>query len=192
MFILPNYPHTTSWLDDEEKAFAAWRLLRDINEADEYKDKSVWDGVKLAVLDYRLYLFVLMQHVSLLSQSFQYFFPTIVGMFAPQHDEICSMLTRMQARLAMARSRRCGSLRRLGYESSFFSASTMTDMNAVWNLPPLHLRDLDIRQVQRSIPPHHRPHAGSLCRERHRDCHYVSRPALLRYVSHAHGSRLGL
>ncbi|SPO07182.1 related to putative tartrate transporter [Cephalotrichum gorgonifer] len=79
MFILPNYPHTTRWLNDEEKAFAAWRLLKDINEADGYADKSVWDGLKLAVRDYRLYIFVLMQHVSLLSQSFQYFFPTIVG-----------------------------------------------------------------------------------------------------------------
>lgn len=79
MFILPNYPHTTTWLSDEEKAFATWRLLKDINEADGYSDKSVWAGLKLAVRDYRLYIFVLMQHISLLSQSFQYFFPTIVG-----------------------------------------------------------------------------------------------------------------
>lgn len=79
MFILPNYPHTTKWLNDEEKAFAAWRLIQDISEADEYKDKSVWDGVKLAVREYRLWIFVLMQHISLLTQSFQYFFPTIVG-----------------------------------------------------------------------------------------------------------------
>lgn len=33
----------------------------------------------MAVRDYRLYLFVLLQHVSLVSQTFQYFFPTIVG-----------------------------------------------------------------------------------------------------------------
>lgn len=78
-FVLPNYPHTTRWLNEEEKAFAAWRLLKDVNETDEYADKSVWAGLKLAVRDYRLYLFVLMQHVSLLSQSFQYFFPTIVA-----------------------------------------------------------------------------------------------------------------
>lgn len=36
-------------------------------------------GLKLALADYRLYLFVLLQHVSLLSQTFQYFFPSIVG-----------------------------------------------------------------------------------------------------------------
>lgn len=78
-FILPNYPHTTTWLDAEEQAFASWRLLEDFSEVDTYKDASVLDGVKLALKDYRLYIFVLMQHVSLLSQSFQYFFPTIVG-----------------------------------------------------------------------------------------------------------------
>ncbi|KAG9253764.1 major facilitator superfamily transporter [Emericellopsis atlantica] len=78
-FVLPNYPHTTTWLNKEEQAFAAWRLSMDISEADAYQDASVWDGVKLAVKDYRLYIFVLLQHISLLSQSFQYFFPSILG-----------------------------------------------------------------------------------------------------------------
>ncbi|KAF6527342.1 hypothetical protein ACKRZS_004438 [Fusarium odoratissimum] len=76
---LPNYPHTTKWLTQEERAFAAWRLAQDISEVDAYGEKTIWDGVKLAVRDYRLYLFVLLQHVSLISQTFQYFFPTIVG-----------------------------------------------------------------------------------------------------------------
>ncbi|KAH7129580.1 major facilitator superfamily domain-containing protein [Dactylonectria estremocensis] len=78
-FILPNYPHTTKWLTQEESAYTAWRLAQDINELDAYSEISVWDGVKLVVRDYRLYAFILLQHVSLLSQTFQYFFPTIVG-----------------------------------------------------------------------------------------------------------------
>ncbi|KAJ4168561.1 hypothetical protein NW754_010479 [Fusarium falciforme] len=78
-FILPDYPHTTKWLTQEERAFAAWRLTQDISEADTYGEQTVWDGVKMAVRDYRVYVFVLIQHVSLLSQTFQYFFPTIVG-----------------------------------------------------------------------------------------------------------------
>lgn len=77
--VLPNYPATTRWLTDEEKAFAAWRLRADVNEEDERRARSVADGLKLAVRDYRLYLFVLLQHISLLSQTFQYFFPAIVG-----------------------------------------------------------------------------------------------------------------
>ncbi|WYZ45308.1 hypothetical protein EsH8_VIII_000624 [Colletotrichum jinshuiense] len=79
MWILPDYPHTTKWLTDEERAYAAWRLIEDIQEADTYGEQSIMDGVKMAVRDYRLYIFVLMQHVSLVSQTFQYFFPTIVG-----------------------------------------------------------------------------------------------------------------
>lgn len=77
--VLPDYPGTTKWLTEEERAFAQWRLKRDINEDDEAKATSVWGGAKLALLDYRLYLFVLLQHLSLLSQTFQYFFPSIVG-----------------------------------------------------------------------------------------------------------------
>lgn len=79
MFFLPNYPATTSWLSDEEKRFAAWRLQADVNEEDRRHDRSTTDGLRLALKDYRLYLFVLFQHVSLLSQTFQYFFPAIVS-----------------------------------------------------------------------------------------------------------------
>ncbi|KAM7213837.1 phthalate transporter [Rhypophila decipiens] len=77
--VLPDYPATTKWLSEEERAFAQWRLKRDINEDDEATATTVWGGAKLALLDYRLYLFVLLQHLSLLSQTFQYFFPSIVG-----------------------------------------------------------------------------------------------------------------
>ena len=36
------------------------------------------EAVKLLFTDKRIYLFILLQHSSLLSQNFQYFFPTIV------------------------------------------------------------------------------------------------------------------
>ncbi|KAK4503294.1 hypothetical protein PRZ48_006722 [Zasmidium cellare] len=78
-FLLPDYPANTRWLGEEERAFAAWRLLRDINETDETRSSSVWDGIKMALKDYRLYLFTLLQHMNLLSQTFQYFFPSIVA-----------------------------------------------------------------------------------------------------------------
>lgn len=77
-FVLPDYPATTKWLSDEEKAYAQWRLVDDIGESDEGDAASIKDGVKMAFRDPRLYLFTLLQHTSLLSQSFQYFFPTIV------------------------------------------------------------------------------------------------------------------
>ncbi|KAF2674456.1 MFS general substrate transporter [Microthyrium microscopicum] len=77
--VLPDYPHTTRWLNEEEKAFAAWRLKEDIKEDDTRHAESVWIGLKLALKDYRLPLFVLCQHFSLLSLTFQYFFPAIVN-----------------------------------------------------------------------------------------------------------------
>lgn len=76
--ILPNYPANTKWLTPEEKAYAQWRLVDDTGEADLADSISVKEGVKMAFRDPRLYLFTLLQHVSLLSQAFQYFFPTIV------------------------------------------------------------------------------------------------------------------
>jgi MFS family permease len=77
-FILPDYPATTKWLSEEERNFASWRLMVDINETDDTHSRSIWEGVKLCLTDYRLYLFVLTQHLSILSQTFQYFFPSIV------------------------------------------------------------------------------------------------------------------
>ncbi|KAJ8130930.1 hypothetical protein O1611_g2700 [Lasiodiplodia mahajangana] len=77
-FILPNYPANTKWLTPEEQAYAQWRLVDDTGEADVADSISVKEGVKLAFKDPKLYLFTLLQHVSLLSQAFQYFFPTIV------------------------------------------------------------------------------------------------------------------
>lgn len=76
--VLPDYPASTRWLGAEEKAYAAWRLREDTGEEDEADAISIREGVLLALRDPRLYLFTLLQHCSLLSQSFQYFFPTIV------------------------------------------------------------------------------------------------------------------
>ncbi|CAG8097262.1 unnamed protein product [Penicillium salamii] len=75
---LPNYPASTSWLDEEEQAYAQWRLMHDAGEADEVGSTSIKEALALVFADKRIYLFILLQHVSLLSQNFQYFFPTIV------------------------------------------------------------------------------------------------------------------
>ncbi|GLI80723.1 hypothetical protein PoHVEF18_009080 [Penicillium ochrochloron] len=75
---LPNYPATTSWLDDQERAYAQWRLMNDAGEADDASSSSIKEALALVFADKRIYLFILLQHTSLLSQNFQYFFPTIV------------------------------------------------------------------------------------------------------------------
>ncbi|KAI0181712.1 putative MFS transporter [Hypoxylon sp. FL1284] len=78
IFVLPDYPATTRWLTARQRAYARWRLVRDAGAADEAGASSLRAGVALALRDRRLYLFTLLQHASLLSQTFQYFFPTIV------------------------------------------------------------------------------------------------------------------
>lgn len=78
IFLLPNYPTTTKWLDEEEQAYAQWRLIHDTGEADEVGSNSIKEALLLVFTDKRIYLFILLQHSSLLSQNFQYFFPTIV------------------------------------------------------------------------------------------------------------------
>ncbi|KAI0025283.1 allantoate permease [Xylariomycetidae sp. FL0641] len=78
ILVLPNYPATTKWLDETERAYAQWRLIEDTGEADLASANTVKEGAMMALRDPRLYLFTLFQHTSLLSQTFQYFFPTIV------------------------------------------------------------------------------------------------------------------
>lgn len=174
MFLLPDYPHTTRWMNDEEKAFAAWRLLKDINETDEYADKSIWDGVKLALRDYRLYLFVFMQHISLLSQSFQYFFPTIVGTLG--YGRIVTLWLTAPVWVCIAPS----------FNTKAGTNYTLRH-HLVCHILTLHLRDLDVGKVQRSIASYHWPHA---CRCRgqcgcYRDDFH--RCQVLRHVPDAHG-----
>lgn len=54
-------------------------MVDDAKESDDTKAIGLLAGLKLALEDYRLYIFILFQHLSLLSQTFQYFFPTIVN-----------------------------------------------------------------------------------------------------------------
>jgi len=70
---------TTKWLTEEERHFAQWRLVDDAKESDDTKAVSLKVGMKMVLKDYRLYMFMLFQHLSLLSQTFQYFFPSIVN-----------------------------------------------------------------------------------------------------------------
>jgi hypothetical protein len=79
VFFMPDYPNTTRWLSREEQVYAEWRLAQDVvGERDDRNAITPLQALKMAFTDYRLYLFMLMHHANLLSQSFTYFFPTIV------------------------------------------------------------------------------------------------------------------
>ncbi|KAI1332832.1 MFS general substrate transporter [Xylariaceae sp. FL0255] len=80
LFILPNFPRTTKWLSEEEKALAVWRLEEDIGQDDwvDEDQKSLWYGAKLAFADSKTYvlLFLLIGIVS--SGGVTNFLPTVV------------------------------------------------------------------------------------------------------------------
>lgn len=129
-FILPDYPATTKWLNEEERNFASWRLMVDINESDDTHSRSIWEGVKLCLTDYRLYLFVLLQHLSILSQTFQYFFPTIVQTLG--YGSIETLLLTVP-----------GMLYRVNRTSQNHTANPLRSL--VRNVPHLHRRHLVCR-----------------------------------------------
>lgn len=65
--ILPNFPRTTKWLTEEERALAIWRLEEDVGEDDWVEEKqSMWHGARLAFSDIKTYvlLFLLLGIVS--------------------------------------------------------------------------------------------------------------------------------
>ncbi|KAI1822178.1 major facilitator superfamily domain-containing protein [Xylaria intraflava] len=78
--ILPNFPRTTSWLSEEEKALATWRLEADVGEDDWVaEEQSMWIGAKLAFSDAKTYvlLFLLCGIVS--SGGVTNFLPSVVA-----------------------------------------------------------------------------------------------------------------
>ncbi len=59
-FILPNFPRTTTWLTDEERALAIWRLEEDIGEDDwvNSEQQTFWHGAAMAFSDVKTYVLV--------------------------------------------------------------------------------------------------------------------------------------
>ncbi|KAI0179351.1 major facilitator superfamily domain-containing protein [Hypoxylon sp. FL1284] len=80
LFILPNFPRTTSWLSEEERALAIWRLEEDIGEDDwvDSEHQSLWHGAKLAFADVKTYILMLLLFGIVASGSVTNFFPAVV------------------------------------------------------------------------------------------------------------------
>ncbi|KAK3325206.1 major facilitator superfamily domain-containing protein [Apodospora peruviana] len=80
-FVLPNLPRTTSWLTDEERTLAIWRLEEDIGEDDWVgsADQTFWQGAKLAFLDLKTYVLVVLLFCIVSSGTVTNFFPSVVS-----------------------------------------------------------------------------------------------------------------
>ena len=59
-FTLPNFPRTTTWLTENERHLAIWRLEEDIGEDDwvNPKEYTLFHGLKLAVKDVKMWILV--------------------------------------------------------------------------------------------------------------------------------------
>ena len=59
-FALPNFPRTTSWLTEEERQLATWRLEEDIGEDDwvDSSQQTFFYGMKLAFEDIKMWILV--------------------------------------------------------------------------------------------------------------------------------------
>ncbi|KAI1467839.1 MFS general substrate transporter [Daldinia caldariorum] len=79
-WILPNFPRTTSWLSEEEKALAIWRLEEDIGEDDwiDSEHQSLWTGARLAFADLKTWVLLFLLFGIVASGSVTNFFPAVV------------------------------------------------------------------------------------------------------------------
>ncbi|KAJ4423747.1 hypothetical protein N0V82_001634 [Gnomoniopsis sp. IMI 355080] len=75
-FLLPDFPHDTKWLTQEERDLAVSRMELDIVE--NKGETSTLEGLKQAVSDPMVWLFAAMAHMHLAANGFKNFFPTVV------------------------------------------------------------------------------------------------------------------
>ena len=66
--VLPNFPRTTSWLTENERQLAIWRLDEDIGEDDWIgsEQQTFFHGMKLAFADVKMWILVIIDQVGLL------------------------------------------------------------------------------------------------------------------------------
>ncbi|KIW14293.1 hypothetical protein PV08_07075 [Exophiala spinifera] len=79
-YLLPDWPHNTKFLTEEEKEMAQYRILVSNGGRDEGVG-GTWDGLKEAVRDPFTWLFCGMHFALITAQSFKDFFPSILETF---------------------------------------------------------------------------------------------------------------
>jgi len=75
-FLLPDFPHNTKWLTQEERDLAVSRMALDTVGKGE--KTSVWAGFNQAAKDPMVWVFAAMAHMHLSANGFKNFFPTVV------------------------------------------------------------------------------------------------------------------
>ena len=75
-FVLPDWPHNTKFLTQEEKEMAQYRILVSNGGRDEGVG-GTWDGMKEAAKDPFTWLFCVMHFALITAQSFKDFLPSV-------------------------------------------------------------------------------------------------------------------
>lgn len=78
-FVLPDHPLKTRWLTEEERQLAHQRIEADVTGLRE--NTSVWKGLREAVVDWRVWLFCLMDNLHLSANGFKNFLPSVIKTF---------------------------------------------------------------------------------------------------------------
>src|SRR2546421_290251 len=81
MPILPDYPlqQLTKWMPKEHQLYAEYRIRKENAGIRDEDPESIWWGLKEALIDPKLYMFIVLQMALITAQSFNNFFPSIVG-----------------------------------------------------------------------------------------------------------------
>jgi hypothetical protein len=78
-FVIPDWPSTTKWLSEDEKALAVVRLIEDAGEEED--DIGTFKALKMAGSDYRVWLCIVGQLSIQAVASLTNFLPTLVKNF---------------------------------------------------------------------------------------------------------------
>ncbi|CAI6092642.1 unnamed protein product [Clonostachys chloroleuca] len=92
-FILPNFPATTKWLSEEERAMAMWRMELDAAGEEDWTEgskQSLFHGFKLLIKDPKNWILVVVCYGAASAIAINSFFPTIVASMGK--DKITTLL----------------------------------------------------------------------------------------------------
>jgi len=82
IFILPDFPSTTTWLSPQERKLAEWRMAEDASgsaDEDASKTESQMRGLALAFADWKVWFFAFMMTAEVVGLSFNAYFPTLTA-----------------------------------------------------------------------------------------------------------------
>ncbi|KAE8132757.1 MFS general substrate transporter [Aspergillus pseudotamarii] len=81
-FVLPNFPHNTTGISDQERQLAMWRLSQDTGEGNledsDGNQESLFHGFKECMADWKVWFLVILVFGAMSSGTINSFFPTVV------------------------------------------------------------------------------------------------------------------